>query len=227
MCSGGPSFSPSFASNGAAMFFHTGGTRDASSALAMVPESTGAGDDLRVMTIVDDGARNYHVQPSPDGRMIAFDSDWDGDRGVYLANRDGTHVRRISGSGYAAVPTWAPDGRRVVYIRAEPGQPGGLEPVAAVARWDRRQAADPLPLRPALERVVVPRQPAYFCYTHEDKVIVLDLVDNGRTREFDSPVKGRVVRTPAVSPDGTKVIFPASRKGAWLLDVADGSMRSD
>ena len=63
-----------------------------------------------------------------------------------------------------------------------------------------------------------------ICYTHEDKVIVLDL-DTGRSTEFGSPVKGRLVRTPAVSPDGTKVIFQVFRNGAWILDLTDGSMR--
>jgi Tol biopolymer transport system component len=218
-----PVFSPAFASNGAAMFFHTGGTRDARSALAMMPASPATGDDLRVMTIVDDGARNYHVQPSPDGQFIAFDSDRDGDRGVYVANSDGTRVRRISGEGYAAVPTWAPDGRRVAYIRAEPDNP---------KVWNLwLQSLDATsPKRLTNYRYGQPWSASWFpdnrriCYTHEDKVIVLDL-DTGRTREFASPVKGSVVRTPAVSPDGTKVIFQVFRKGAWILDLADGSMR--
>jgi len=60
-------------------------------------------------------------------------------------------------------------------------------------------------------------------YSHEDKLVVLD-VETGQAREFDSPIKGRLVRTPAVSPDGTKVIFQVFRHGAWMLDLADGSM---
>jgi hypothetical protein len=218
-----PVFSPAFASNGAAMFFHTGGTRDARSALAMMPASPIDGGDLRVVTIVDDGARNYHVQPSPDGKFIAFDSDRDGDRGVYLANNDGTHVRRISGPGYAAVPTWAPDGRRVAYIRAEPDRP---------QVWNLwLQSLDGTDARRLTSyRFGQPWSASWFpdnrriCYTHEDKVIVLDL-DTGHTREFGSPIEGRLVRTPAVSPDGTKVIFQVFRNGAWLLDLEDGSMR--
>jgi Tol biopolymer transport system component len=38
-------------------------------------------------------------------------------------------------------------------------------------------------------------------------------------------VKGRLVRTPAVSPDGTRVIFQVTRDGAWMLDLSDRSMR--
>jgi hypothetical protein len=218
-----PVFSPAFASNGAAMFFHTGGTRDARSALAMMPASPIDGGDLRVVTIVDDGARNYHVQPSPDGKFIAFDSDRDGDRGVYLANHDGTQVRRISGPGYAGVPTWAPDGRRIAYIRAEPDRPKVWNLwLQSIDSTDARRLTS--------YRFGQPWSASWFpdnrriCYTHEDKVIVLDL-DTGHTREFGSPVEGRLVRTPAVSPDGTKVIFQVFRNGAWILDLEDGSMR--
>ena len=33
------------------------------------------------------------------------------------------------------------------------------------------------------------------------------------------------VRTPAVSPDGTKVVYQVYRDGVWLLDLTDSSMR--
>jgi Tol biopolymer transport system component len=218
-----PVFSPAFASNGAAMFFHTGGTHDARSALAMMLPSPIDGGDLRVVTIVDDGALNYHVQPSPDRKLIAFDSDRDGDRGVYLANYDGTDVRRISGPGYAAVPTWAPDGRRVAYIRAEPDRPKVWNLwLHSVDGSDAKRLTS--------FRVGQPWSASWFpdnrriCYTHEDKVIVLDL-ETGHTSEFSSPVERRLVRTPAVSPDGSKVIFQVFRNGAWILDLKDGSMR--
>src|SRR4029079_945502 len=81
------------------------------------------GNELEVMTIGDDGARNYHVQASPDGARVAFDSDRDGERGVYIANRDGTEVHRVSGAGYAAMPTWSPDSKRLGVVRADTDQP--------------------------------------------------------------------------------------------------------
>jgi Tol biopolymer transport system component len=45
---------------------------------------------LRITRIVDDAANNYHVRPSPDGKRIAFDSDRDGVRGVYVADENGS-----------------------------------------------------------------------------------------------------------------------------------------
>jgi Tol biopolymer transport system component len=216
-----PVFSPVFASNGSAMFFHTGGSRDARSAIAV--SSTAPGYDLQVMTIVDDGARNYHVQPSPDGRTIAFDSDRDGERGVYLATRDGGDVRRISGPGYAAVPTWSPDGRRIAYIRAEASNPkvwnlwlqsldDGHVARLTSYRYGQTWSASWFP------------DGQRICYSHEDRLVIVDL-NTGRERVIESPVRGRLLRTPAVSPDGTKVIFQVYRQGAWMLNVADGTMQ--
>jgi Tol biopolymer transport system component len=216
-----PVFSPAFASNGSALFFHTGGSRDAHSALAVSNGSSGY--DLQVMTIVDDGARNYHVQPSPDGRLIAFDSDRAGERGVYLARSDGVNVRRISGAGYAAVPTWSPDGKRLAYIRAEASNPkvwnlwiqsleDGRTTRLTSYRYGQTWSASWFPDN---RRVA---------YSHEDKLVIADL-ETGREHVFASPVRGRLVRTPAVSPDGSRVIFQVFRQGAWMLDVASGSMR--
>jgi Tol biopolymer transport system component len=33
------------------------------------------------------------------------------------------------------------------------------------------------------------------------------------------------VRTPAVSPDGSRIMFQVDRDGAWLLELRDGSVR--
>lgn len=204
-----PVFSPSFAAQGSAVFF-TGRTG-------------AAADQLRVMTIVDDGARNYHVQPSPDGRQIAFDSDRDGDRGVYVADRDGSNVRRVSGPGYAAVPTWSPDGRQLVFERAETGNPRVWNlwllqvRTGAMRRLTRYQDGQPWAASwfPDGRRIA---------YAHEDQLNVLD-VQTGRTGSYPTPVPGRFVRMPAVSPDGERIAFQVARNGVWLLDLADGSTR--
>ena len=216
-------FSPAFGASGTAIFFHTGGARDSRSAIEVATAAGSPGGDLGIMTVVDDGAKNYHPQPSPDGRFVAFDSDRDGERGIYIADRDGKNVRRISGDGYAASPTWSRDGEQLAYIRAEANSPsvwnlwvqqvgGGAARRATSHRSGQTWAASWFP------------DSHHISYTHEDKLYVLDL-PTGESRTFDSPVKGRAVRTPAVSPDGTKVIFQVFRHGAWLLDLGDGSMQ--
>ena len=214
----GPEFSPSFASDGTALFSHTGATADARSALASAGSLDG---DLRVMTLVDDDARNYHVQPSPDGTRIAFDSDRDGERGVYVATHVGTEVRRVSGAGFAAVPAWSPDATRLTFVRAEPDRPRVWNLwLLTLASGEMRQLTR--------FRSGQTWSASWFpdgrriCYTHEDRVVILDL-ETGTSQPYPTPVPHRLVRTPAVSPDGQRVMFQVYRDGAWMLNLKDGS----
>jgi Tol biopolymer transport system component len=216
-------FSPAFASDGTAIFFHTGRERDARSAIEVATAGSQTGGDLGIMTIVDDGSHNYHAQPSPDGRFVAFDSDRDGERGIYVANRDGSQVRRVSGAGYAAVPTWSRNNEWLAYIRAEADKPSvwnlWVQPAAGGSarrvtnyRYGQTWAASWFP------------DDRRIAYSHEDTLMVMDL-QTGEATRYRTPVKGQLVRTPAVSPDGTKIIFQVFRHGAWLLNLADGSMQ--
>jgi Tol biopolymer transport system component len=63
-----------------------------------------------------------------------------------------------------------------------------------------------------------------ICYSHEDRLVVLDITTRA-ARIFESPQRGHLVRTPAVSPDGTRIIFQVHKDGVWLLDLTDGSLR--
>ena len=216
---GTKAFSPSFDQNGSAVFFH------AETATGTALKRAEPGDDgvLHVVTILDDNAKNYHVQLAPDGRSVAFDSDRDGVRGVYVARADGTRVRRVSGEGYAAVPTWSPDGRRLALLRAENDRPGVWN------LWLLELASGEM-TRLTSHRYGQVWGGAWFpsgsrlAYSHEDQLFLMDL-DSGRRMAYPSPVKGRLIRTPAVSPDGRWIIFQVSRDGAWLLHLDNGSMR--
>jgi Tol biopolymer transport system component len=189
----------------------------------MRADTDAAGAVVRVTPLVDDEARNFHARPSPDGTMIAFDSDRDGPRGVYVADAYGSRARRVSGDGYAAVPSWSPDGRRLLFVRAEPTRPrvwnlwevvlgsGELHRVTAHAYgqpWTGSWFPDGRRL----------------AYSHEDRIIVLDLA-RGTRRVYNSPRPGRLLRTPAVSPDGRQIVFQVFGEGTWLLDLSAGSMR--
>jgi hypothetical protein len=212
----GNMFSPSFSPDGTSVFFHTGGPGAARSALM---KRTGG----EFITIVDDGARNYHAQPSPDGTQIAFDSDRDGGRAVYIADADGTNIRRITGPGYAAVPTWSPDMSQLAFVRADSIKPKVwnlwvVSPASGAARqltdfkYGQTWGASWFP------------DGRSVCFSHEDRLVVLSLAD-GRMRSYPTPISGRLVRTPAVAPDGTRVIFQVWREGVWMLDFKTGAMR--
>jgi hypothetical protein len=216
----GPAYSPSFASVGSAMFYQA--ASDGESAL-MRADADSRGAILRITSVVDDRAQNFHARQSPDGTLIAFDSDRDGERGVYIAGADGRNVRRISGDGFAAIPSWSPDGQTIAFVRAEADRPKVWNLWTADVSSGRER-------RLTSYKVGAPWGGSWFpdgkriAYSHETNLVVLDL-DTGRQRVFDSPIAGRPVRTPAVSPDGKRVMFQVQRDGAWLLEIGEGTMR--
>jgi hypothetical protein len=223
------SFSPAFATVGSAMFYHTGS--DSPSAI-MRADTDASGAVLRITRVVDDKSQNYHARPSPDGSQIAFDSDrdavQDGDRAVYVANADGRNVRRVTGPGFAAVPSWSPDGHTLAYVRAEDKGPNDTGPEV----WNlwTLNLENGESRRLTSHAIGQPWGAAWFpdgewiAYSHETRLIVRSVKD-GSQRIYPSPRKGRLLRTPAVSPDGQRIMFQVYRDGAWLLDLSDGSMR--
>ena len=210
--SGRDVFSPSFSPEGEAIYFHAGRSGAALLRASFTPSGV---RDIR--TVVNDGASNYHVVVSPRADQIAYDSDRDGERGVYVANADGTSPRRISGGGFAAVPSWSPDGTRVAFVKAAPGRPRVWNVWIADVKSGALRAV-------TQHRVGQPWGASWFpdgrrlAYSLEEHLVILDTATGTRT-VVQSPRRGHLVRTPAVSPDGTRVVFQVHRDGAWMLDV--------
>ena len=216
----GPAFSPSFTEDGREILFHVG--RDPVAQIAMARlEPGGRTDELVVLS--DDRSRTYHARRSPDGQLVAFDSDRDGERAVYVAKPDGSQVTKVSGAGHAALPSWSPNMKWLALVRAEPNHP-------RVWNLWLRDVQTGAMTRLTQYRVGQTWNASWFpdsrlvCYSHEDRLFVLD-IPTRRAREFRSPRPGRLVRTPAVSPDGTRIIFQVSGDGVWLLDLTNGAMR--
>jgi Tol biopolymer transport system component len=63
-----------------------------------------------------------------------------------------------------------------------------------------------------------------LCYSHETQLVVSDL-SSGQNQVFATPRPRRLVRTPAVSPDGRFVMFQVFHDGAWVLDLKSGRMQ--
>jgi Tol biopolymer transport system component len=213
-------YSPSFSNVGTAMFFPE---RDSSGSGVVRADTGTRGEVLKITRIVDDNAQNFHVRPSPDGASIAFDSDREGTRAVFVADADGHNVHRVSGEGFAAVPTWSPDGSELAFVKGEDNDPqvwnlwttdlqtGKLQRLTSYTEgqpWGGSWFPDG----------------TRIAYSHETELVVMNL-DTGARRVFTTPISGQPIRTPAVSPDGRRIIFQVSHDGAWLLDLRNGSMR--
>ena len=216
----GGAFSPAFATGGRELFFHAG---RADTGRLLVADLDEGGQVARVSAVLDERARNYHPRVSPDRRLVAFDSDRDGERGVYIAERDGSNPQRVSGSGYAAVPSWSPDMKWLAFVRGETGRPRVWN------LWLRDVASGTLQRHTSFRAGQVWGASWFpdgrsFCFSHEDYLVISHL-DARDDVVIDSPRRGHLVRTPAVSPDGQRIVFQVFKDGVWLLDLETRAMR--
>ena len=59
---------------------------------------------------------------SPDGKQIAFVSDRSGAPHIFVMNRDGSHVTRLTYGSYDVSPAWSPRGDLIAYSSLENGR---------------------------------------------------------------------------------------------------------
>ena len=137
------------------------------------PTPTATGPSLRITRIVDDNCAELPCASSPDGSRIAFDSDRDGERGVYVADADGTNVRRVSGDGFCRGSELVARRRTLAFVRAEPDRPRVWN------LWTVDLTSGETP-RLTSHRYGQPWGAAWFpdgrriAYSHEDRLVVLD-----------------------------------------------------
>jgi hypothetical protein len=216
----GGAFSPTFGANGHDLFFHAGHSNTGRLLAASLDDR---GQVSRVRTLLDEPARNYHPRISPDGRQLAFDSDRDGERGVYVSQADGSNPQRVNGSGYGAVPSWSPDTRWLAFIRGETERPRVWN------LWLRDLSSGTMQRHTSFLSGQVWGASWFpdgrsLCYSHETQLVISHL-DGRQDIVIETPRPGRLVRTPAVSPDGRRVVFQVFKDGVWLLDLQTRQMR--
>lgn len=71
----------------------------------------------------ENGYNDWFPAWSPDGKQVIFGSDRSGDNEIYIANRDGSALKRLTNSpGRDAHPSWSPDGKTIVFQSPRAGE---------------------------------------------------------------------------------------------------------
>jgi TolB protein len=156
------------------------------------------------------------IEPSfaPDGRRIAFEVskyDAEGDGSIFLANVDGTGVRRLTRNSDDRQPNWSPTGHRIVFQRrrGEVWDAWTIQPDGTGLRNETRTqrfSETDIAWAPDGERIV------FSSDEHRGQVAALVVMDvDGGERTRVTRARGWYDGAPSWSHDGTTIAFEARR----------------
>lgn len=153
---------------------------------------------------------------------LAFVGNATGNKEIYVSDYDGHNVRQItSDKSIALLPSWSPDGKKLVYNSYKDGGPMlYLKDMAsgAVTRISSRSGLN-----------------IGACWAPNGKELALTLSRKGNSDIFTINLKGEVLKhlinhwaldvSPTFSPDVTKIAFVSNRSGSpqiYTLDLTNG-----
>ena len=156
------------------------------------------------------------IEPSfaPDGQRIVFEVseyDADGNGSIYVANVDGTGIRRLTRGADDRQPNWSPTGDRIVFQRRKGEvwdawtiRPDGAEPRNVTST--RRVSETDIAWAPDGRRIVFSSD----AYDGQIAALVaMDATGGPRTRVTRS--RGWYDGAPSRSPDGATIASEARR----------------
>jgi dipeptidyl aminopeptidase/acylaminoacyl peptidase len=215
------------------IWFRVGGGEGGSRIEAAAPDGSG-----RRVVFEEEPTRIAQVAWSPDGTRIAYQNPIADERGIFVANPDGSDAVRLTEGANDAWPSWSPDGTRIAFSSTrydpaiEPCAPAGLDAGCPtdiylmdvdgsnVSRVTRDPAAEyratwsPDGTLMAFERNTSDLsliRPAIFTMRP----------DGSDVRQVSSGDGGSDF-APSWSPDGSRIAFAAIRRedwGIWTVDA--------
>lgn len=191
---------------------------------------------------------DYMPRWSPDGSTIAFASDRGGNEDIWLMDRSGGHVRRLTHEVDARLssPTWTRDGQYIVARRTEPypgpndygrqhplwmyALAGGTGVQIVPATLDAPKTSNSGPAFSPDDSTMYFSSHAGGSFTAEGKIGLFQIVSldrrTGRQRTLTSEPGGGL--RPAVSPDGHWLVYATrfeTTTGFRIRDLHTGAER--
>ena len=185
------------------------------------------------------GLTLFHTSALADVRhsngKIAFTSDRDGNREIYVMNADGTGQRRLTNNpGVDDYPAWSPDGRRIAFLSQD--QTGGYS-----IKLINADGTGSVPLTTAsVDPFCVDF--GYACglswspdgtriaFTDGSDIAVINSDGTGRVNLTNTPSPYYEIN-PSWSPDGSQIVFTYSNSlpyiysSAFIMDANGSNLR--
>jgi len=180
-----------------------------------------------------EGKFTYGVQPSPDGKRIAYLQDYK----LYVADADGSNARRVDEDpkhDFQFAPAWSPDGQWLEFLA---GEHYDCHPYLIRADGTGlRKLADRGGYRGVVETLDSPdfhsessdgpvwsgdSRWLYYCARIGQAVELMRASVDGQVQQLTHSKPGVLHYHPNVSPDSRLVVFGSTRDGARVLYVSD------
>ncbi len=162
--------------------------------------------------------QNFLPAWSPDGSKLAFTSNRDGNSELYVVNRDGSGMRRLTNHPAIDVtPTWSPTGNQIAFTSDRTGAPqiwvmnadgSELRKITNEERCDRPTWS-----------VSPNNEIAYAARTGAGYDIRIYDVASHATRTITDGIGSN--ESPAFSPNGRHIAFTSTRAGKEQIFVID------
>jgi len=162
--------------------------------------------------------QNFLPAWSPDGSKLAFTSNRDGNSEIYVINRDGSGLRRLTNHPMIDVtPTWSPTGNQIAFTSDRTGTPQ-IWMMNADGSELRKITNDTRCDRPTWS-VPPNNEIAYAAQTGAGYDIKVYDVASGTTRTITDGIGSN--ESPAFSPNGRHIAFTSTRAGKEQIFVID------
>jgi TolB protein len=154
--------------------------------------------------------QNYLPVWSPDGSKLAFTTNRDGNPEIYVMNRDGSGVRRLTNSPAIDVtPTWAPSGTQIAWVSDRTGNPK-IYIMNADGTGQRTLNGDTNCDRPTWSSAPF-NEIAYAVRTGPGYDIKIHSFANNDSKRITDGIGSN--ESPAFSPNGRHIAFTSTRNG--------------
>jgi len=161
--------------------------------------------------------QNYLPAWSPDGSKLAFTSNRDGNPEIYIMNRDGSGLRRMTTNPAIDVtPTWSPTGNQIAWVSDRTGNPK-IYIMNADGTGQRMLIGD------YSDRPTWSSEPfneiAYAARTGPGYDIKIYSFASGESKRITDGIGSN--ESPAFSPNGRHIAFVSTRNGKAQIFTID------